>query len=70
MQKANQKNRNTEAVITSFVIIWGLLSFYAGQSPLFPQDRPKTYLFVLPFVLITGPLVRKAIDFFFLKFKN
>lgn len=30
---------------------------------------PKTYLFVLPFVLITGPLVRRAIDFFFLKFK-
>jgi hypothetical protein len=30
---------------------------------------PKTYLFVLPFVLTTGPLVRKAIDFVFLKYK-
>lgn len=30
---------------------------------------PKTYLYVLPFVLVTGPLVRKAIDVIFLKFK-
>lgn len=30
---------------------------------------PKTYLLVLPFVLLTGPLVRKIIDKIFLKFK-
>jgi hypothetical protein len=30
---------------------------------------PKTYLFVLPFVLLTGPLARKVIDYIFLKIK-
>jgi len=30
---------------------------------------PKTYIFVLPFVLLTGPLVRKVVDLIFLKFK-
>ncbi len=30
---------------------------------------PKTYLLVLPFVLISGPLVRKLIDYSFQKFK-
>lgn len=31
---------------------------------------PKTYIYVLPFVLITGPIVRKSIDFIFSKYKN
>jgi lipopolysaccharide export LptBFGC system permease protein LptF len=30
---------------------------------------PKTYLLVLPFVLLGGPLVRKLVDYTFLKLK-
>lgn len=30
---------------------------------------PKTYLLVLPFVLISGSLVRKLVDYTFSKFK-
>jgi hypothetical protein len=41
MQTVNQKNRATEAAITISVIIWGLLSFWAGQSAFFAQfPRP------------------------------
>jgi hypothetical protein len=29
---------------------------------------PKAYLAVLPFVLITGPLVRRFVDWLFIKF--
>ncbi len=41
MQTLIQKNRTTETVITLTVIIWGLLSFYAGQISFFDQfPRP------------------------------
>jgi len=31
---------------------------------------PKAYLAVLPFVLITGPLVRRFVDWMFIKLKT
>ncbi|MBY0427333.1 MAG: hypothetical protein K2Q22_16985 [Cytophagales bacterium] len=41
MQTVIQKNRTTESAIVGSVIVWGLLSFYAGQSSFFAQfPRP------------------------------
>lgn len=53
MQTVNQKNRTTEVVITISVIIWGLLSFYAGQSRFFEQfPRPVFGFTVMGIMLL------------------
>jgi hypothetical protein len=53
MQTVNQKNRTTEAVITISVIIWGLLSFYAGQSHFFGQFPRPVFGFTIVGIMVT-----------------
>lgn len=79
MQTAHQKNRTSEAVITISVIIWGLLSFYAGQSHFFAQfPRPlfgftvmgimlllvAMYVWWQPFISYANSIPLKAIAIF------
>lgn len=53
MTKVNSNNRTTESVFTISVIIWGLLSFYAGQSHFFGQfSRPVFGFTVLAIMLV------------------
>jgi len=47
MTKVNSSNRMTEAVITTSVIIWGLLTFYAGQSHFFAQFPTPVFGFTV-----------------------
>jgi len=79
MQTVIQKNRTTESVITIAVILWGLLSFYAGQSNFFAHlPRPvfgftvmgimvlliALYVWVIPFKEYADSVPLKAIALF------
>lgn len=58
---------------STYVTLLGTIAkqgFYSDQFIMnWIYQIPKTYLLILPFVLITGPLVRKTVDLIFLKFK-
>lgn len=53
MQKVIQKGRTTEAFIMISVIIWGLLSFYAGKSQLFAQFPRPVFGFTVLGIMLT-----------------